>query len=225
MATTYQAGEQTKQKILRESSRLFYKQGFSKTTYDDISRATALNRALIPYHFRNKQLLGQAAYQSLLENFISQLDSILDISQFSADFVSLLHLVACYRLLEDAPFVRFLYELQSDPDFSSFLMQQEGILLSGFRNESNRLSDTQWDIVVLSEIGMKKELICMVQQAHTQHTTPDIDAIAKLQLSMLLSCTGERPDEIQELYDSAREVIDLMQFHISDYLFVEISYR
>ena len=60
MATTYTVGDKTKSNIINESRKLFYKKGYTETTYTDISKAADVNRALIPYHFKNKELLEKS---------------------------------------------------------------------------------------------------------------------------------------------------------------------
>ena len=74
MANTYLAGEQTKRNILRESKKLFYKKGYTETTYNDISAVAKVNRALIPYHFKNKQILGLEIYNQIIAEFYELID-------------------------------------------------------------------------------------------------------------------------------------------------------
>ncbi len=157
MATTYGAGDKTKEKIIKEAKKLLYKNGFHATTYDGISKAASINRALIPYHFKSKQSLGQTIYEQMITEFLSTLDSILDTSEFTPDFVSILHITAYYQLLTNKHFSRFVDELQADASFSSFLEESEGRFMSGLLTKSSKLSDSETMILIASEIGMKKE--------------------------------------------------------------------
>ena len=220
MATTYSTGNQTKEKIIKEAKKLLYKNGFSNTTYDHISQAAGINRALIPYHFTSKQILGQVIYSDIMNDFLTHFDSIMDIDEFSPDFVSILHMVAYYKLLENKPFTRFLAQLQADISFSDFLEESESTLIEGFFQKNNRLTEEEHRILLRSEIGMKKELIRMIEQSFV-----NIDTIAKMQLVLLLSYAGYSKKKIEELYDSATQVIDLLDFTITDEFNVEISFR
>lgn len=220
MGKSYITGNQTKEKIIKEAKRLLYIQGFSNTTYDHISHAADINRALIPYHFKSKQSLGQTIYAKLLDDFLTRLDSILDINEFSDDFISILHITAYYRLLENLPFSRFLKELQADTDFSVFMEDSEQILLEGLLKSNKKLTTNEIHILLVSEIGMKKELIRMV----CDHQC-DIDTIAKIQLYMILSYTGYSKKKIEELYDSAMQVIDLLSFQITQDFDISISFK
>lgn len=225
MATTYITGEQTKQRIKAESRKLFYKKGFSKTTYDDISKATQLNRALIPYHFTNKQILGEEIYKDMLSDFINTFDTILDIREFSADFVSILHLVAYYHLLKDAHFTSYVYELQAAQSFSASVYHTEQDIIAGLTKASTKLSDIEQTILITSEIGMKKELISLTKKAMDHQDTLNIEEIAKIQLSMLLGHMGYTKKKIDELYNSANEVINLMEFHVTENFAINITFR
>lgn len=220
MGTTYSVGNRTKEKIMKETRKLVYKHGFMNTTYDDISNAAHINRALIPYHFKSKQLLGQAIYQEMIQNFIQRFDTILDVSEFSPDFVSILHIAAYYQLLKDKHFSQFVGELQADTSFSTFMQESEAILLDGFLQKNTKLSDTETSILLISEIGMKKELFHLVNTTKT-----DINEAAKLQLYMLLSYTGYSKKKTEELYDSAMQVINMLNFQITKDFQVKISYN
>lgn len=220
MATTYSSGNKTKEKIIKATRILLYKKGFSNTTYDDISNATKINRALIPYHFKSKQQLGQIIYSQIITDFFSSLDSILDVKEFSADFVSTLHITAYYQLLTDSSFVQFVNELQNDISFSSFMEQSEYELMEGLIQKSNKLSPTEKSILLTSAVGMKKELIRMVNNKKA-----DVNDIAKMQLYMLLSYCGYSKKKIEELYDSAMQVIHMFTFQITSDFRIDILYK
>lgn len=219
MATTYKAGDRTKENIINETRKLLYSQGYSNTTYDDISNAASINRALIPYHFKSKQLLGQTIYDEIIRQFLEHFDSILDISEFTPDFVSILHLTAYYQLLKDEHFSSFVYELQADKEFSQFMAKTETELLEGLLSHG-KLTEAEHTILIHSEIGMKKELFYLV------HTTDiDVNEAAKLQLYMLLSYTGYSKKKIENLYDSAMQVINMLSFRVTKDFRIDISFH
>lgn len=85
MSTTYHAGEHTKNKIFEVSRQLFYSKGYDETTYDDISNAANINRALIPYHFKNKKNLGLIVYRRLIDDYFSICDQALEDTSISED--------------------------------------------------------------------------------------------------------------------------------------------
>lgn len=57
--SNYAVGKETQKKIWKAGRKLFYEKGLDATTYDDISKAAGINRALIPYYFKTKHQLGR----------------------------------------------------------------------------------------------------------------------------------------------------------------------
>ena len=55
-----QKSELTKQSIINESFKLFYKNGFKTTSVDTIMKATNLTKGAFYHHFKNKKELGLA---------------------------------------------------------------------------------------------------------------------------------------------------------------------
>lgn len=222
MANTYTVGEQTKRKILEESKKLFYANGFTATTYDDICKAIAANRALIPYHYKNKQLLGQAVYMELIDTTYAKLDATLDITQFSSDFISVLHLITYYQLLKITPFTRFLYELQQAQEFSKAIAASEQILLAGLGDKFAKLTKEQWRLLVPVAVGMKRS---MTELFYEQPDAVSVEETAKAHLTMLMGYAGYSKKKIDELVDAAIQVVALFDFNITKDFEIVISYK
>lgn len=223
MSNTYLAGEQTKRKIFKESKKLFYKNGFTETTYDDISNAAKVNRALIPYHFNNKQALGQEIYCRITEEFTTAIDEILDIRQFSSDFISIFHTVAYYRLLRDNyRFSRFVFQLQSDTTDSLFTIEKEREFLLNLGSKFSHLDDVELNILAKMYVGMKKEIIQMIYLSENNDIT---DRITEIHLHMLMGYAGYSRKKADELIQAAFEVTNLLSFHMKNGFSVEIEYN
>lgn len=67
-------GEQTRENILIEASRLFELQGFRATSLSDLQAATGLKKGALYFHFANKNEIGQA----VLERSKAELETLLD---------------------------------------------------------------------------------------------------------------------------------------------------
>ena len=61
------AGERTKARILRAAEELFAKNGFDGTSVDEIARSAAVNKALIYYHFKDKNDLVASLFASMIQ--------------------------------------------------------------------------------------------------------------------------------------------------------------
>ncbi|MCM1158557.1 MAG: TetR family transcriptional regulator [Bacteroidales bacterium] len=222
MSNTYLAGEQTKRKIFKESKKLFYKNGFDETTYDEISSAAKINRALIPYHFKTKQILGEEIYLEFINEFTAALNSILEIDQFSPELIGVIHTVAYYRLFNHPRYCRFVFQLLSDKDFSGSLSENQTILTECLGSKASRFTPAELDILRKMSAGMEKEIIRMI---YTAKDTPDIDYLVRIKLHMLLGYTGYSKRKIDELLDASVTLLDLLSFRIKNSFAVEITYK
>ena len=223
MSNTYLAGEQTKRNILRESKKLFYKKGYAETTYSDISAAAKINRALIPYHFKNKQVLATEIYHQIVTEFYELMNNILDTSQFDNDFVNILHSVAYYRFLSNnSHFLQFVSELQADENASLFSTEEEKEWIMGLGTRFSNLSQQELIILTQMHIGMQKECISLL------NTTPksfDTDSIAHMHLHMLMRYAGYSSKKVDELFDAAVKVANLLTFQIKNGFSIEVKYN
>jgi AcrR family transcriptional regulator len=60
-------GEKTRKRILAVAEELFATRGFNGTSVDLIARAAKVNKALIYYHFKNKDDLVRCLFESIIE--------------------------------------------------------------------------------------------------------------------------------------------------------------
>jgi TetR/AcrR family transcriptional repressor of lmrAB and yxaGH operons len=71
-------GKETKAKIIRTASRLFKRQGYEKTSIDDICRESGVKRGNLYFHFRSKEELAQAAIADAMERQIPFIDILME---------------------------------------------------------------------------------------------------------------------------------------------------
>ncbi|MDE6760910.1 MAG: TetR/AcrR family transcriptional regulator [Lachnospiraceae bacterium] len=222
MSNTYLVGEQTKRRIFKESKKLFYKKGFIETTYDEISTAAKINRALIPYHFKNKMILGQEIYNELMKEFTTSLDLILDTEQFSSELTGVIHIMAYYRLLANPRYCRFVFQLLSDEDFSISLSEDQNLITYCLGSKASRFDSTDIDIICQMGTGIKKEIIRII---YTDKKETDIDHLVMIKLHMLLGYIGYSKKKIDELADAAVTLLNLLSFQVKNNFTIEITYK
>ncbi len=221
MSNTYLAGEQTKRNILRESKKLFYKKGYTETTYSDISAVAKVNRALIPYHFKNKQILGLEIYHQTIKEFYELIDNVFDTSQFDKDFVNVLHMLTYYRLLSsNTQFLQFICELQEDENASLFTVEQEIEWLTGLGSKFSNLNTDEQLILAQMHIGMHKESIALLNNQKLNS-----DTITSMQIHMLMRYVGYTAKKTDELIDAATEIANLLNFQIKNGFAIELTYN
>ncbi len=221
MANTYQTGDATKANILLTSKRLFFQKGYIATTYTDISNEAGVNRALIPYHFKNKSVLGSAVYQEILQDAFSLLDNILDMEQFSSDFVGMLHLMTFYHLSKIPSFSRFCVQVLKDAGNTLFHIENEKQELQQISRKIAQLPESQLDLLAHMNIGIKQQMM----QYLYEHKDTSIKEIANTHTALILSYTGQSRKKTEELIEAACEILDLISFEFNDDFEVSIAYR
>lgn len=69
-------GEKTKKKILATAEKLFAEKGYDGTGIQDIATAAGINKALIYYHFKNKQDIVDSLFQKTLDEMFAMQGSV-----------------------------------------------------------------------------------------------------------------------------------------------------
>lgn len=69
-------GDATKRKILASAEKLFAHKGFDGTSIQDLARAAKVNKALIYYHFKNKQDIIDSLFEKTLEEMLLTIGNI-----------------------------------------------------------------------------------------------------------------------------------------------------
>src|SRR5512136_466654 len=68
-------GDKTKSRILEVAERLFAEGGFDATSVDRIARAAKVNKALIYYHFKDKNDVIASLFTGILDELAQELES------------------------------------------------------------------------------------------------------------------------------------------------------
>jgi AcrR family transcriptional regulator len=69
-------GDKTKARILAVAERLFAQRGFDATSVDSIARAARVNKALIYYHFRDKNELMSSLFAHIMDELSQELERL-----------------------------------------------------------------------------------------------------------------------------------------------------
>jgi AcrR family transcriptional regulator len=73
-------GDKTKKRILAVAEKLFSTGGFDATSVDRIARKAGVNKALIYYHFKNKNDLILNLFESIIEEVTAHVENHTDLS-------------------------------------------------------------------------------------------------------------------------------------------------
>lgn len=67
-------GQKTKEKILQIAEQLFAEKGYDGTSVDVIAKKTGVNKALIYYHFKNKEDILNLLNERVMDELIKQVE-------------------------------------------------------------------------------------------------------------------------------------------------------
>ena len=220
MSTTYLAGEQTKRKILKESRKLFYKNGFPKTSYDDISKAAKVNRALIPYYFKNKLNLGIKIFQIITDDFNEACGKMFP-KDISIELKTSLNMFAYYRLLKSQQFARFARQIQCAEAFSEDMITSEKKFFEEIVHKKDLLSREEYDILANMDYGIEKEIIRMA----AVDPEADIDKMTSIELNIMLGYFGYTKKEIEQIIADSIRILDGFNLTVKDKFKIEVSLK
>lgn len=200
MSTTYLVGEQTKRKIFKVSRLLFYKQGYDETTYDDISKLANINRALIPYYFKNKKNLALLVYQQFIEDYFAICDKALEDSNISDEGRTAFYMFGFYRLLKNRNLAKFLVQFHSDIDYSEKMVISKKRLFDILSIKNSEISQADYEILSQMDYGIEKELIRIAYYKEDS----DMDQLSSIEFHLILSFLGYTKEQIEQIIIEAR---------------------
>ena len=212
MATTYLVGEQTKQKIFKVSRQLFYKQGFDETTYDDISRLAKVNRALIPYYFKNKKNLALLVYQRFMDDFYATCDKTMTGLSMSDEVRTAIYMFAYYRLLKNRNLARFLIQFNSDVDFNDRMVTSAKKFFDALNTNYSKVAKSDYAVLSQMDYGIEKELIRI---AYYKEDT-DIDRLSNIEFHLILGYFGYSRERIDEIIDETMNHLGKYEITLTD---------
>lgn len=220
MSRNYLVGEQTKLQIFTESKKLFYKKGFDETTYDDICNVAKINRALIPYYFKNKQNLGSMVYRDIYSNFKETLYALLESEHFPSDLATAIETFAYYRLLKSPEFARFaLQVMNNNAVIDARMIKGEQRFISEISSDK-KFSIKELEILANFDYSIEKEIHRMVAVGGSD---VDTDSLCGTELNMILGYAGHSKKKINELINNSLDYLSHVQFTVKSGFAIQIS--
>lgn len=151
MVSKKERSEATRNALMQQGARLFARLGYEGTSIESIAAAAKVNKAMIKYHFENKQGLYSAVLLEAIRKAASQLEPARDPSLSPPERLS--RFIACLmKAFKDAPefpFIILREEMSGghrleDPvmeEFIRFFELDRDILLAGIENGDFRKVD------------------------------------------------------------------------------------
>lgn len=207
----YATGQQTRKKILKVSRTLFYKYGYQETTYDDISVAAGVNRALIPYYFKSKYDLGKEIFSQIYEEFEEKFSKKMEFENYSQVMQTNLTTFAFYRLLQNPRFCRLAAEIMCNEKHFARLVKSERKFILDYVEDEPKLSETELEILARMDYGIEKEIVGIAAEHNGK---VDTDAICKMELQLILQYCGYPMEKIEEMVTETLKILESVTFRV-----------
>ena len=225
MAGTYSSGDKTKAEILKGSRKLFYKNGYTQTTYNDISEYLNINRALIPYHFKSKQTLAFSIYSEIIESALSRADELLDAASLSRDLAAAFNTIIFFRLFSSRHFTSFTCELMAENAslFDDEDREQQLLYMFADSNSDIFLNNSYGKLICGSMCAIRNKLISFMRDG-----SYNSDELAKIYIQFAINSinvSDNNDNTAVELYDSAKQLADLISLEIGKGFQLSVSYK
>ena len=202
----YATGNKTRNRILAESRKLFYKKGLKDTTYDDISSSLAINRALIPYYFDSKYELGWEVYSMVIDEFMEKIDThvLKDAGVEQGMLFDTARVFAYYRFFQNAKFAKFAAQIFENESYITQTVNLEQKFISGYAQSKRKCSEEEIHRLAHMDYGMEREVIRLANQRKGEL---DTDAFFNIELRLLLLYCGYTDKQIREVAEESLQVL------------------
>ena len=119
---------ETEQKIIASAEKLFYQKGKAGTSMQDIADDAGINRTLLNYYFRSKDLLFEAVFRNAMGIFVPGIVAMLHSDITLEDYIPRLIETVIDTMIENPQISIFvLQELSSNQDRMPQIMKEMGI--------------------------------------------------------------------------------------------------
>ncbi len=118
---------ETEQKIIASAEKLFYQKGKAGTSMQDIADDAGINRTLLNYYFRSKNLLFEALFRKALGSFVPDLAALFKSDmEFDKLVPKLIHTIIDTMIANPQIPIFVLQELSSNPERMPQVMKEMG---------------------------------------------------------------------------------------------------
>ena len=141
----------TEEKIFNAARIVFQKKGFSGARMQEIADQAGINKAMLHYCFKNKQLLFEAVFKNAFSQLAPQINEIFNseatvfekINKFTQNYISFviknpfLPAFVIQEMNNNPEFVANFLKNKNAPDASNFILQIENEMTAGIIKRGN----------------------------------------------------------------------------------------
>ncbi len=151
--------KETELKIYNEAKRLFYKDGYYKTTVRDITKAAGVNSGLFNYYFQNKYNLATKMYDDIFYNIKHLVTKYYYDEENPAIFMGIMMRLHLYVLYNEK-IIKFSMDALKEGIFEESIHKTTAILVKNIDNYYN-INSTDEELHLLLSITLGSENACL----------------------------------------------------------------
>jgi AcrR family transcriptional regulator len=204
------AGEKKRQHILQICKKLFYRNGYAATTYDDICKAADIPPGTITYHFNGKIGIASAIeseYEPQNKIYIEKMCANRGYSKTLLMGIELFHMWK--RLYEDANLRRFFNDISHEriasTDARDAIRYFYQCVIDDLGVEG--IDDAELELIVGAQIGMSDIMIIRLNENVENYTYTDI---AHFTIRFFLRQLGVPDSTSQEIIEQAEAIFETL---------------
>ena len=119
---------ETEERIIASAEKLFYQKGKAGTSMQDIADDAGINRTLLNYYFRSKDLLFEAVFRKAMGSFVPNLAAMISSEVSFNNYLPAMVEKIIDTMLENPQIPIFvLQELSSNPERMPQIIKEMGI--------------------------------------------------------------------------------------------------
>lgn len=220
--SNYTPGLQTKEKILTSAKKLFYLNGFNKTSMKDIASDAGIRQSLLYYYFNNKNKIATEIYT----NFNRAHDNLI-VDEIKRRNINI------SKTIERSVYVASYFRLcLLKPNLAAFIAEVDEIELqykdvfiyNAYRaiidDNPSALNETPYEFIIIQNIGINT---LMFRLFTTNQIKATVDEIVRFKVTHLLKSLSIEKRKIYELVEEVFKLEKEIQVELIDFFEVKLK--
>lgn len=217
MAVENSRGITTKINILASAKKLFYNNGYEKTTFSEICKASEVNPGSVVYHFNNKITIADIIYKKFLDELNSSVEKI-----FPADEIIQQNMIALglhiKLLFENPAYRRFSAEVCSNRAYREEIDNLINSVPKAYLVAKQHMAEKKARFFFLSLLGMDGLL-----ETYIDKHIKELDFAEILEYTLELHYSFLEHEEFRKRLERTLHIIENLSIETDDSFEIIIS--
>ena len=216
----YDNGLLTKEIILNSCKKLFYENGYAKTTFSDICKDANVNHGSIYYHFKKKSNIAGIIYSDFFIQNKHFIDNLLG-DKYGLQICTAVEIRNYWNLfLNDEKAKRFFYEIAKDRVVVEYIKDTGEEFFKLHKKEYNLdIADEHLRIINLSTSAIEAETIISYIDGYINLT---LDEICDFEIKTIYEFMNVPYKQIDEIVNISKEIYSKLNVRLNKYFELEL---